>query len=58
MKKKLFVLLSLTLLLAACKNNTDSDNKETVKETQQEINEEEMTKAQAIYLGNEFFQKK
>lgn len=55
MKKKLFILLSLTLLLTACKNNTDSDNKETVKETQQEINEEEMTKAQAIYLGNEFF---
>lgn len=34
MKKKLFILLSLTLLLTACKNNTANDNKETAKETQ------------------------
>lgn len=55
MKKKLFILLSLTLLLTACKNNTANDNKETAKETQQETNNEDMTKAQGVYLGNGFF---
>ncbi|WP_103981849.1 hypothetical protein [Helcococcus massiliensis] len=55
MKKKLFILLSLTLLLTACKNNTANDNKETAKETRQETNNEGMTKAQGVYLGNGFF---
>ena len=55
MKKKLFILLSLTLLLTACKNKIANDNKETAKETQQETNNEDMTKAQGVYLGNGFF---
>lgn len=55
MKRKLFILLSLTLLLTACKNNAANDNKETSKETRQETEMEEMTKAQGVYLGKGFF---